>query len=208
MKKSKLYYIFDPMCSWCYAFANVFNQLKNNLSENIEIIYVLGGLAKDSNETMPKEMQEKIESIWYEIENSTGTKFNHDFWTNCRPQRSTYNACRAVIIARNHNLEAKMIEAIQNAYYLNAKNPSEIETLASLASEIGINKDKFTIEIKSDEIEKQLQEDLNLRRKLKIFSFPTLLLQYKKEAYPINLDFKDYQKMLDQIEDLSSNQYF
>lgn len=66
--KSKLYYIHDPMCSWCYAFKQSYDELVSLLPTNVQVENIVGGLAKETDELMPKEMCEKIESIWYEIE--------------------------------------------------------------------------------------------------------------------------------------------
>lgn len=206
--KNKLYYIHDPMCSWCYAFKKDYDKLKKKLPSNIELINIVGGLAKDTNEPMPKDMQEKIESVWYEIEKMTGAKFNHDFWRKCEPRRSTYLACKAVISAKEQDKENEMIDAIQEAYYQKAQNPSDEETLIALANSLNLDVNKFTSDLKSQKIEELFQNDLEKRRDLKVFSFPSLILQYKKELYPINIKYNDVNKLLKQIENLSSNIYF
>lgn len=203
-----LYYVHDPMCSWCYAFKPTLAELRKKLNSNIKIINVVGGLAKHSNEVMPKDVQEKIENIWYEIKRVVGTKFNHDFWKKCIPRRSTYLACQATILARYENKEDEMIEAIQNAYYLNAQNPSDASTLIMLAKQIGMDEKKFEEDLKSDKIEEDLQYELNFRRSLNVKNFPSLILKYKKELYPINIKYNDYKSMLEQINDMVENSYF
>jgi putative protein-disulfide isomerase len=203
-----LYHVHDPMCSWCYAFKPTLDELRKNLGENLKLIHVVGGLAKHSDEIMPKDMQEKIESIWYEIENVVGTKFNHDFWKDCLPRRSTYIACQATILARYEGKEDEMIEAIQEAYYQKAKNPSDASTLIELAKQIGMDEKKFEEDLKSQKIEDDLQNELNLRRSLYVKSFPSLILKYKKELYPINIKYNDYKTMLNQINDMVENSYF
>lgn len=203
-----LYHVHDPMCSWCYAFRPTLNGIRKNLNSNIKIVNVVGGLAKHSDEIMPKDMQEKIENIWYEIKNQVGTKFNHDFWKNCSPRRSTYASCQATMLAREQNKEEEMIEAIQNAYYQRAMNPSDIETLAILADEIGMDKEKFISDITSQKMEDDLQNELNLRRSLNVRVFPSLVLKYKKELYPINIKYNDPKAILNQINDLVENVYF
>ncbi|WP_370690724.1 hypothetical protein [Methylicorpusculum sp.] len=93
---------------------------------------MLGGLAPDTDQPMPAEMQVKLKGIWQKIQQTLpGTAFNFDFWTVCTPRRSTYAACRAVIAARNQDFskEEAMILAIQQAYYLDAKNPADLYTL-------------------------------------------------------------------------------
>lgn len=203
-----LYYVHDPMCSWCYAFKQTLEKLKKHLDSNIKIVNVVGGLAKHSDEIMPKEMQEKIESIWHEIEEVTGTEFNHDFWKKCAPRRSTYLACQATMLARYENKENEMIEAIQEAYYQKALNPSDATTLINLAKQIGMDEKKFEEDLKSQKIEEDLQNELNFRRSLHVKTFPSLILKYKKELYPINIKYNDYESMLTQIKNMTENTYF
>ena len=203
-----LYHVHDPMCSWCYAFKPTLDELRKHLADNIKLVHVVGGLAKHSDEIMLQEMQEKIEAIWYEIEDVVGTKFNHDFWKDCLPRRSTYLACQATILARAQNKEDEMIEAIQEAYYQKALNPSDASTLIELAKNIGMDKKKFEEDLKSQKIEEDLQNELNFRRSLNVRSFPSLILKYKKELYPINIKYNDYESMLNQINDMVENSYF
>ena len=203
-----LYHVHDPMCSWCYAFKPTLDELRKHLADNIKLVHVVGGLAKHSDEVMPKDMQEKIEDIWYEIEDVVGTKFNHDFWKDCLPRRSTYLACQATILARAQNKEDEMIEAIQEAYYQKALNPSDASTLIKLAKNIGMDEKKFKEDLKSQKIEVDLQNELNFRRSLNVRSFPSLILKYKKELYPINIKYNDYESMLNQINDMVENSYF
>ena len=197
-----LYYVHDPMCSWCYAFKPTLNELKKHLPLNVKIINVVGGLAKHSNEPMPKEMQEKIENIWYEIEEKVGTKFNHDFWKNCIPRRSTYLACQGTMLARYEGKEDEMIEAIQDAYYLKAMNPSDASTLIKLAKQIGLNEEKFEEDLKSKKIEEDLQEELNFRRSLNCRSFPSLIFKENGQIYNIDITFNNYENMLKEINHL------
>lgn len=203
-----LYYVYDPMCSWCYAFAPTFEKVKESLPANVKIIYVPGGLAPHTNEAMPLAMREKIQSIWYQIEDVVGTKFNHDFWTNCTPKRSTYLACQATLAAKMQDKEEEMINAIQEAYYLRAMNPSEEETMITLAEELNLDIKLFKNNLNSEETIKSFTEKMNLRRKLNLNSFPSLAIKYKKEIYPINIKYNDPKAILEQIENITQNVYF
>lgn len=203
-----LYHVHDPMCSWCYAFEPTFDKLRENLNDNIKVVHVVGGLAKHTDEPMSLDMRKKIEDIWYEIQKEVGTKFNHDFWKNCTPKRSTYLACKATMIARVYDKEDEMIKAIQEAYYQRALNPSEVDTLVQLSKELGIDENEFKEKLLSQEAEDNLQDELNLRRSLYVRSFPSLVLKYKKELYPINIKYNDYNSMLKQINDMVENSYF
>ena len=85
-----LVYAHDPMCSWCWGFAPTFDRIKNELPDEIELVMLLGGLAPDSDQPMPQQMQQYLQQTWKTIEAQIpGTQFNHAFWTDCEPRRST-----------------------------------------------------------------------------------------------------------------------
>ncbi len=201
-----LYYAHDPMCSWCWAFRPSLNALLAELPKHIEIIRLLGGLAVDSEEPMPDETRLFVQGNWQAIEQQVPeTKFNYDFWKQCQPRRSTYPACRAVIAARSQGKEfdAAMTLAIQQAYYLQARNPSDVSTLIELAAETGIDKDKFSKDVKSLETDVVLRQEIKQSRRLGLNSFPSLLLDTGSEQIRIEPDYNNVDVMLEKM-----NQYF
>lgn len=198
-----LYYILDPMCSWCYGFRAVFTQLCEKLPGEIDLSYVMGGLAVDSDEPMPGETRQYVQSQWRLVTKKTGATFNWDFWTHCQPRRSTYPACRAVLAARQQNpdYQLPMIHAIQDAYYQHARNPSDDSTLIRLAEALGLDAAKFTMDLNSDRIEKKLQADFQQRSHLSVTSFPSLRLQHNGRVQPIKVNYNNPDEMLQAISD-------
>ena len=202
IKKSTLYYIHDPMCSWCWGFRHTWLKVIKQISNDIEIRYVLGGLAADTDEPMPDDMQKNIRETWQRIQKDIpGTKFNYEFWSTCKPRRSTYPACRAIIAANNQNTTAgsQMLLAIQQAYYLNALNPSDESVLITLAEGLGLDKQQFSDDLVSAETHKQLLAEFELRRKLKVYSFPSIVLQKNDRCTSIELDYNHADFIVRQI---------
>jgi putative protein-disulfide isomerase len=199
MKKQILYYVHDPMCSWCYAFTKTFDALVEKLPSTIEIQYIPGGLAQHSNDPMPVNMQEKLQHIWHQIEAEVGTKFNHDFWRQNVPRRSTYLSCQASIAARLQNKEKEMIQQIQKEYYVNAKNPSNEDTLVSAARKVGLNIPTFLIDLYSPETLSLFNDDLGKRNDLNIHSFPSLVLETNNKTIKIPIDYNSPESILKYI---------
>ena len=195
-----LIYVHDPMCSWCWGYRPTWQRLKKNLPPEIRVEYVLGGLAPDNDEPMPQELQNTIQGYWRRIQSELGTEFNFDFWTQCKPRRSTYPACRAVIAAKQQGRELEMIEAIQRAYYLRAMNPSDVSTLKTLAQEIGLDERKFGKDIASPETERELQQQIQFVRNSPCRGFPGLLLKLDAKLIPVQVDYLNVQTTLDAIE--------
>ncbi|MFT7387314.1 MAG: putative protein-disulfide isomerase [Candidatus Endobugula sp.] len=202
-----LYYLHDPMCSWCWGFRPTWNALRELLTKvypQITIQYVLGGLAPDSDEPMPLAMQEMLATTWRRIPQVVPSAiFNHDFWRICHPRRSTYLSCRGVIAATQQSAasEEPMILAIQQAYYLHAQNPSDTETLINCAGSIGLNVDRFERDLNSPDTEQLLQNNIEHYRQLALQSgvsgFPGLVLglavldnqEAKHRYYGIDIDY-------------------
>ena len=198
----QLYYIHDPMCSWCWGFSKTWGKVKKELNSDIEIIYVLGGLAPDNNEIMDERMREYVQMNWKKIEKRIpGTRFNYNFWQECQPRRSTYPACRAVLATNNQdkNLEPNMINKIQQGYYLQAKNPSEDDVLVSFANELGLDIKRFGIDLNSEETNKRLMQNIELAGSLNIYGFPSLILHANNISKHIVIDYNDDISILNQI---------
>jgi len=193
------------MCSWCWGYRPVWQQLQAALPAELRVENILGGLAPDTDEPMPVELQANIKGHWKHIESELGAAFNFDFWTDNQPRRSTYQACRAVLSARRQGLEEGMIEAIQRGYYLRAMNPSDNEVLIQLAREIGLNEIEFCNDLMTEDIQQQLTEQIDFSRTTNISGFPSLFLatgdndEGNNKVLPITIDYKDYRPTLDQI---------
>ena len=172
----KLLYVVDPMCSWCYGFKQALDEVLPELHPNVQPELVMGGLAPDSDEPMDGETRGYVQKAWHAVADQTGATFNHDFWTACEPRRSTYPACRAVIVAREVDLAWEMLAAIQRAYYQEARNPSDEDTLVALAEELGVDGDAFRGRFRDPEIEDALQAHLRLRTQLRATSFPSIAM--------------------------------
>ena len=199
----RLIYAHDPMCSWCWGFEPVRKQLFQIISERMRIDTLLGGLAPDSDQPMPESMQLMLKGTWKKIQSVIpGTEFNFAFWDVCKPLRSTYPANRAVIAARmqGKDFEHKMILRIQQAYYLEASNPSDSEELSRLAAEIGLGLVRFDVDICSAEVEDQLSEEINSARLLGLNSFPSIALETGNRIQMINIDYLNVENILEQID--------
>ncbi len=68
-----------------------------------------------------------------------------------------------------------MLRRIQRAYYLEARNPSDVSTLVELAAEQGLDAARFAAHLELPATRARLAEDLALRDRLGAHSFPGLV---------------------------------
>lgn len=204
-ENNTLYYIYDPMCSWCYAFEQSLGILQQQLTPDLDFKAILGGLAADTQTPMPLATQGMIQQAWQQIENTVpNVQFNFDFWTKNTPLRSTYPACRAILAAENQaaELAEPMRQLIQRAYYQDAKNPSLNDTLIACAAQLALNIDQFKKDLLSLAIDIKLSEQRHFSRLLGVSSYPSLRLVLKSEIYTIPIDYHEVGATLKQINKL------
>jgi putative protein-disulfide isomerase len=194
-----LYYVYDPMCSWCWGYKPTWEAIKASLDDDVEIRYVLGGLAEDTDTPMPLQMRTQIAEYWRKIESYLGTEFNHDFWTLNEPRRATYPACRAIIAARAQDAEFEMYAAIQSAYYLEAKNPSDNSVLIDIATEIGLDRNRFTRDLTAQETQQALLQEIAFAHSIGGNSFPSLFLSKGNAIVELPVDYQHPEVTVSQV---------
>jgi len=197
-----LFYAHDPMCSWCWAFRPAWARIVEEAPGVIQVRRILGGLAPDSMDPMPGEMQRFLQGTWRAIQQRVpATRFDFGFWDRCEPKRSTYPACRAVIAARSQAAEAEesMIFAIQQAYYLQARNPSDAEVLIELAGEIGLDQARFEIDLSAEQTQRKLLDEITFGRSIGVQGFPSLVLQDADGYRVLGYDYNDPEVVLAQL---------
>ncbi|CAA0079048.1 Uncharacterised protein [BD1-7 clade bacterium] len=200
--KTTLFYVHDPMCSWCWAYRPVLGQIRAALKGQLTVVDILGGLAPDTDEPMPEEQQQAIQGYWRQIQQQVGSEFNFDFWRLNTPRRSTYPACRAVIAATQQGAGDAMNLAIQTAYYLRAMNPSDDEILATLADELGLDFDRFVNDLNAPATQERLAAQIQQARQMGADSFPSWVLVHQGRSHVISIDYSSAQNTLARIVDI------
>lgn len=205
LENNTLYYIYDPMCSWCYAFEESLAEITQKLPALISFKLILGGLAADTDIAMPAETQNMIQKAWQQIEHTVPSiQFNFDFWSKNTTYRSTYPACRAVLAA---NLQGKdfsgaMRKSIQQAYYKNAKNPSLSATLLQCAESINLDAKRFSADLISNKVNTKLLEQIEFSRSLSVNSYPSLRLVINNKTYTIPINYTQAAPSIQKIQQL------
>lgn len=197
-----LFYIHDPMCSWCWGFRPVLDELLERLPNRIGFSRLLGGLAPDTDQPMPETMRQDLQATWRRIQQQLPqTRFNFDFWRLNTPRRATYPACRAVIAARRLQPETEdaMILAIQQAYYQQARNPSDHATLIDLADQTGLDRQAFEDRLRAPETQRELEQEMLQARQLGVRSFPSLVLTQDNRHWPVAVDYTRADTMLETL---------
>jgi len=181
MKPSRLIYLMDPMCSWCYGFAPVFDALAGQAqSAGFSVHLVAGGLRAGHQEPINAAMRDYILGHWREVEKRSGQAFNFDGILQEGFVYDSEPACRALVTATtlDNTKTWALVSRMQRAFYLDGLDIVKPQVLLDLAEAAGFKRKAFANRYDSDEVEQALLSDFTFAQNLGISGFPTLLVEH------------------------------
>ena len=178
----KLYYFADPMCSWCYGFQPVIDQIRAEYGANYDIRLVMGGLRPGKlAETMTPARARIIRHHWRDVAKMTLQPFDENFFERENFVYDTEPAAKAVIVmeqlAPQHAYA--YYHEIQQAFYARNQDITAPETLAALAQPYGVAAVDFLQAFHSEAAHKETWGQFTFSAGLGIRGFPALVLEDK-----------------------------
>ena len=179
MTGKTLWYLADPMCSWCWGFAPVIDMIHENYTDHLSTELLLGGLRPGTKLPMEPSQREEILNHWHAVHRKTGQSF---LFEGAMPSGFIYDtepASRAIVSGSMINPDSTfpLLKAIQSAFYLDQLDVTQTEVLTSLASAVGIDSHQFIPLFESNEMRSQTLAQFNKSRGWGVHGFPTLILQ-------------------------------
>jgi len=198
---SKLIYVGDPMCSWCYGFAPELLEVKNSLAIGVEFEVLTGGLRPYGTETMG-ELKSFLTHHWEEVNKRTGQKFSYGILDSSELLYDTEPSCRAVVTMRMlaPEKEFEYFKLIQKGFYIDNFNPASTDTYARQAEALGVDRKEFKRMFESEELKLKTRADFQRSRKLGVNSFPSIVLLHNGEHHLIGQGYAKASTLLKRIE--------
>ena len=178
----QLIYIYDPMCSWCYANGGNMVKMAHRYGMHIPITILSGGMVLGDNEKKIGEWASFLTKEYDKITQHTGAIFGDAFRSNILNEGSYQLSSfwPSVALTAFKSIEPnKAIEfahRIQQAFYLEGQSLNSFHTYKRLAREFGLDGERFAALMQMDECQKFTIDEFQTVSKWGISSFPTLVL--------------------------------
>jgi len=142
---SRLIYVMDPMCSWCWGFAPVVQALiEQAQARGVRADLVVGGLRQERT-PMDQAARDRTASYWHAVHEASGQPFNFEAGLPDGLVYDTEPACRALVAARSLDAQSawRLSGLIQRAFYVEGCNVTLPPELVELAETAGIPRIEF-----------------------------------------------------------------
>lgn len=179
MNGRTLWYVADPMCSWCWGFSPVIEAIRHEYGERLSIKLIVSGLRPGTTEPLVPEKRAEILQHWHNVQRMTGQPFKFE---GAMPEGFIYDtepACRAVVSAAliDSSHTFPLFAAIQHAFYVEQANVTQSEVLTQLAAGGGISAETFSQVFASDAAKQATQQHFRQAIQWGVRGFPTVMGQ-------------------------------
>ena len=195
---SQMIYFADPMCSWCWGFAPVIKAAQDRYDGRLPIRLIVGGLRPGTTEPLDEKGKQSIQEHWRHVEELAGQPFDHGFFDRDGFVYDTEPACRAVVAARRVSAEAAlpMLRRLHQAFYAENQDVTDRATLATLAEEIGLPRDRFEAEWDAEDTRRETATDFQITRDTGIQGYPALIVGGDENGYSlVTLGYQPWEKI-------------
>lgn len=177
MAAPHLIYFSDPMCSWCYGFSPVIEDIRRTFGRALPIRVVMGGLRPGTEKPMTEEAKLEIADHWTHVHEATGLPFDGSGMSAPGFVYDTDPAARAVVVARRDGEEMAQafLTRAQRAFYAEGRDVTTGAVLADLAEELGLDREPFQAAWASEDAKAETWRDYAISQRAGVTGFPTLV---------------------------------
>lgn len=170
---SEIIFIIDPMCSWCWGFHPIMEEVRQKYSNKYKFSLVVGGLRTSGQMEWNTQNKAYLLQNWNAVTERTGQPFSKTLLNKPTFDYNTYPACKALGTVRElwgDEASFAYLLRIQEAFY---KDGVDITALDSLTNYITEDKKAFRDFFQSQRAEVLMQHDFSKARSMGANSFPS-----------------------------------
>ena len=180
-QRDTIFYVGDPMCSWCYGFSPELDKIIFAFPD-VPIKIIVGGLRPHGTERFG-DLHEFLTEHWSEVEKVSGQLFNHRILEQSDLKYNTEPSCRAVMAAEHlkPSMTYEYFKKIQKGFYFDNYNPMDLSFYSKTAQDLGIDSLLFKSTMQSQELRNATQQSFQWASQMGIRGFPSLIAKIGDE---------------------------
>ena len=198
--KPKLYYIFDPICGWCFGMSPAITALHNEWKDQVDFEVISGGMILGDRVGPIRSFAHIIQGSRARLEDTTGVRFGDAFWAKLEQGDMVMGSLKpsvALAVSRDMAPERSIefAAAIQRAIYVDGMEPELTEAYRPLAESFGLDADEFLKRMGYPHYEMVANKDFAQSAKWGIQGFPSVVVFHQDQGYLIARGYSPFEAL-------------
>ncbi len=197
-----LWYVADPMCSWCWGFSPVISAIEEAYKNQLQISLILGGLRPGTIDSVTERFRNDILRHWREVHERTAQPFKFD---GAMPDGFVYDTelpSRAVVTIGEVDAATMLpyFKSVQRAFYAEGEDVTRPEILATLAQRHNVDPEKFLADFHTEDMKQKTQSHFFQAQQAGITGFPTVVMQGRGGIDLLTAGYQPFENLQPKIE--------
>ncbi len=167
------------MCSWCWGFSPVMEQLRATQSDRYDFSLVVGGLRTKGEMTWNLKSKNYLQEHWEQVAKKTGQLLTNVLFEKEDFEYDTYPACKAVVTVRElFGMQSAFtyLHTIQEAFYTRGEDITKVNVLIDLLNVTVLDSTAFKTFFESQRAELLMQHDFAKAHSMGANAFPSIVI--------------------------------
>lgn len=193
----ELIYVADPMCSWCWGFSPVIDQVAAFVRSGAALRVLPGGLRTGTRVPLSAYEADEIMHHWREVARRTGQPFDFTRPLDTNFVYDTEPSCRALSLMIRERAACALdyLKSLQQAFYVGRRDLKEPEVLADYAQTFGLVRETFIAQLDQPAAREALDEDLHFVRRCGIEGYPSVLLRTGPRIQRLTVGYQPFEAL-------------
>jgi len=178
--KPKIYYVYDPLCGWCFAYAPIMEKLAQEFKDQVEFVVIPGGMIVGEHVRPIGEIAPYLLQAIPELEEISGVKMGAPYIAMIKEGSyvaSSYEPSLAMVVFKSFNTgrDVEYAHKVQQSYFIQAKDIMGDSLYTDLAREFDISPEEFMKRMSDTSYHTKTQDHFNFAAYLNTKGFPALV---------------------------------
>lgn len=178
--KPKIYYVYDPLCGWCFAYAPIMTKLAQEFKDQVEFVVIPGGMIVGENVRPIREIAPYLLQAIPELEEISGVKMGEPYMAMVKEGSyiaSSYRPSLAMVVFKSFHTgrDVEYAHKVQQSYFIEAKDIMGDSLYMDLARQFEIVPEEFMKRMADTSYQTKTQEHFDFAAYLHTKGFPALV---------------------------------
>lgn len=192
----KLYYVYDPLCGWCYGFSPVIMAIHQKYGHRVHIEVIAGGMVRGDRVGPIGQVAPFIKSAYKTVEQHCGVKFGQAFLQGVlEPGTMLFSSempCRATVCIKQLKPEVAVAFAhdLQKAIYYHGEDLGQLSSYKPILEKYQISVDAFERQMHDPATLSLTEQGYQKASELGVNGFPTLIFEKNGQRKTLAVGYK------------------